>query len=566
MRRLNWNNAFVCLGLVLIARQDTAALAAAPGHALVPISGADGVFETRAVGGQSILRAVGPDGNTSPFVYLRLPERAPRTLDPAFVEVTYRDSGTGPLRLEYNAEGNDYRAADQAHGVFLGDRGGIRTAVFRLPGARFRGRMNLEADLRLATAAIDRPFELVNASLFDKPTRLFIERESDPLKIPYDGETRGDVDAASLDGKVLCGYQGWFRCPGDPADQGWRHWSRDGRKIDPATLTFEMWPEVSGLSEAEKYPAPGFSNSQGPASLFSSDDPRTVERHFRWMQAHGIDGVLVQRFLVNVEDRSFDRVLAHVRDSAHRTGRVFAVGYDLSGMPASRLVETLSKDWGRLVEEAKLTSDARYLRHAGKPVVLVWGFFPDRFDAKVAHGLIDLFKRNDRDRATLIGGVPWYWSREKDPEWSRALRRFDVISPWNVGNVRTVEGEKHASTAYWPEDIAVARNAGMAYLPVIWPGFGWTNLKGKGAEGSNVPRLRGRFFSRQFAEAARLGMRSAYVAMFDEVDEGTAIMPVSNDPPSQGRFLTFEGLPPDHYLKLTGEGAKTLRSAGITPR
>src|SRR5262249_2530001 len=50
------------------------------------------------------------------------------------------------------------------------------------------------------------------------------------------------IDASALHHKVLCGYQGWFRCPGDPADHGWRHWSRNGKRIAPATLTFEMWP------------------------------------------------------------------------------------------------------------------------------------------------------------------------------------------------------------------------------------------------------------------------------------------------------------------------------------
>ena len=53
-----------------------------------------------------------------------------------------------------------------------------------------------------------------------------------------------------------------------------------------------------------------------------------------------------------------------------------------------------------------------------------------------------------------------------------------------------------------------------------------------------------------------------YVAMFDEVDEGTAIMKVSQDPPvGSSRFITFEeGIPSDYYLYLTGLAGKMLRS------
>ena len=99
----------------------------------------------------------------------------------------------------------------------------------------------------------------------------------------------------------------------------------------------------------------------------------------------------------------------------------------------------------------------------------------------------------------------------------------------------------------------------MSYLPVIYPGFGWTNLKGKSTAGATIPRLGGEFFCRQFNTAADLGMDMAYVAMFDEVDEGTAIFKVSNSPPSQANFATYEGLPSDWYLHLTGEGAKVIR-------
>ena len=160
---------------------------------------------------------------------------------------------------------------------------------------------------------------------------------------------------------------------------------------------------------------------------------------------------------------------------------------------------------------------------------------------------------------TLIGGCQWYWRNEKNPEWAKVFRRFDVISPWNVGNVMRVEGQKQANTGYWKGDMAEAKSAGMQYLPVIYPGFGWTNLKGKDRARDTIPRLGGQFFWGQFNSAADLGIDMAYVAMFDEVDEGTAIFKVSNSPPMQAHFQTLENLPSDWYLRLSGEGSKLIR-------
>jgi len=53
--------------------------------------------------------------------------------------------------------------------------------------------------------------------------------------------------------------------------------------------------------------------------------------------------------------------------------------------------------------------------------------------------------------------------------------------------------------------------------------------------------------------------------MFDEVDEGTAIFKVTNTPPSQAHFVTFEGLPSDWYLRLVGEGTRLLREKRPVP-
>jgi len=71
------------------------------------------------------------------------------------------------------------------------------------------------------------------------------------------------IDATSMKGKVMCGYQGWFRCPGDGSGLGWIHWSRNSGKIVPERLTFEMCPDMSEYSDDEKYEAPGFTHSDG---------------------------------------------------------------------------------------------------------------------------------------------------------------------------------------------------------------------------------------------------------------------------------------------------------------
>jgi hypothetical protein len=369
-----------------------------------------------------------------------------------------------------------------------------------------------------------------------------------------------EIDCTTLRHKVLCGYQGWFRCPDDPAGVGWRHWSRNPRKIAPETLSFEMWPDMAEFDDDEKYAAAGFTDAAGKqAHLFSSANSKTVDRHFRWMQQYGIDGVFLQRFLSDLSDRSMDQVLANVRQAAGRTGRTFALCYDLTGTPKEKIYDLLVNDWKKLVDELKVTKDEHYLHHNKKPVLFVWGFYSDRFSADLANRIIDFFKNDPKYSVTLIGGCEWYWRTDKDREWARAFRRFDVISPWNTGNHAVIKGETHASTNYWKDDLNEAKKTGMLYLPVIYPGFSWTNLKGEGAGKDTLPRLRGNFYWRQFSTCADLGIDMAYVAMFDEVDEGTAIFKVSNSPPQPGTFVTYEGLPSDWYLRLTGEGSKLIR-------
>ena len=77
---------------------------------------------------------------------------------------------------------------------------------------------------------------------------------------------------------------------------------------------------------------------------------------------------------------------------------------------------------------------------------------------------------------------------------------------------------------------------------------------------NQIPRLKGEFLWRQFYNAISSDAKTIYVAMFDEIDEGTCIFKVDNNPPvGESKFLTYEGLPSDYYLWQTGQATKMLR-------
>jgi hypothetical protein len=385
------------------------------------------------------------------------------------------------------------------------------------------------------------------------------------------------VDAATIRHKVMCGYQGWFRCPGDAAGLGWVHWSRDSKRIAPKTLTFELWPDVSDYPQAERFPAPGFRYPNGrQAELFSSDNAATVLRHFQWMRDYGIDGAWLQRFVVGLPGAPVEqtypsnrRVLQHVRAAAHQTGRTWAISYDIAAMPTERIFEKLTTDWKKLVDE-KIIDDARYLHEGGRPVVQIWGFYfnnrQNRMTAALGNQLVDLFKMPGRYSAFLVGGGDWNWRANPDVQWQKLYRRFDAYCPWNVGNyVKDAAGAQHAATFYWADDQRDCQQRGTFWLPVVYPGFSWDNLQRLPPGKSLIARRGGRFLWEQFHALAKLGVDSVYVAMFDEVDEGTAIFKVTSEPPTAGHFVGYEGLPSDWYLRLVGEGGGRLRHGLSVP-
>ena len=380
----------------------------------------------------------------------------------------------------------------------------------------------------------------------------------------------------SYDGLIMCGYQGWFRAEGDGSARGWVHYGRNF--FNASNSTVDLWPDVS---EYQKTYSTDFKLEDGSsARVFSSWDESTVDLHFKWMQEYGIDGVFMQRFFDvtrSKKSRGESRViLSHALKASQNHERAIAVMYDLSGLKPGEDCSTLIQDWKELVDELKLTAQGRnqsYLYHQGKPLVAIWGIgFPDRPYNIHDIGLEKLldFLRNDPQYGgcCVMLGVPNYFRDLRadtiaDEYLHQIMAKADVIMPWMVGRFsESLRGEINRYGAQVKADQAWCADRKLDYVPCVYPGFSWYNLsKGRGPHDA-IPRLKGRFYWDLMTTAIQSGAKMIYIAMFDEMDEGTAIFKCTNNPPQHqppAKFLTYEGLPSDHYLWLTGQAGKILR-------
>ncbi len=391
--------------------------------------------------------------------------------------------------------------------------------------------------------------------------------------VPYSGESTPGVDCSTLEGMVMCGYQGWFTCPGDGSNRGWHHWSRRG-EFRPGACSIDLWPDVSELSPEERF-ATEFRHADGSvAEVYSPLNAATVSRHFQWMQDYGIDGVFVQRFAVEVQGNAglyhFNTVLANCRAGANEHGRAWAVMYDLSGLRRGG-TQVVKDDWKQLVDRMRIgrdENDQAYLHHDGRPVVAVWGIgFNDnrRYSLEECAELVDFLKHDpDYGGNTVMLGVPTYWrtlTRDTlpDEQLHEIIRAADIVSPWMVGRFRTPAQAEDMARDVWIPDLKWCQDAGKDYLPVVFPGFSWHNMNPRSPL-DEIPRRGGKFLWKQFTELRKAGASMVYQAMFDEVDEATAIFKCTNTPPvGASEFLTYEGLPSDHYLWLVGQGRKLIR-------
>lgn len=381
----------------------------------------------------------------------------------------------------------------------------------------------------------------------------------------------------SFKGLIMSGYQGWFRAKEDGSGAKGDSFGNDMR------TGLDMWPDVSEYKKT--YETPFLDDDGKNARFFSSYDKSTVALHFEWMKQYGLDGVFMQRFFEHTRPENRGnasvKILKYALDAASDNERAIAVMYDLSGLKnkgedCSYIIE----DWKYLVDSLNVTNQKgskTYLADGGKPVVAIWGVgFPDRPYNIRNIGLEKLidFLQNDSQygNCKVMLGVPTGWRTlsadcTPDPYLHVLIEQADMVLPWTVQRYTPLlHNEMDRLRDNTIADLKWCREHNTQYIPCAYPGFSWHNLSTYEFPDdikpfASIPRQKGNFYWNQMTTLMNAGVNSLYIAMFDEVNEGTAIFKVADKPPhgTRTKFLGLEGLPSDHYLWLTGLAGKMLK-------
>jgi hypothetical protein len=170
-------------------------------------------------------------------------------------------------------------------------------------------------------------------------------------------------------------------------------------------------------------------------------------------------------------------------------------------------------------------------------------------------------------------GVPTSWRAldadcVHDPYLHTLIRQADMILPWMVQRFSPLlHNDMDRYRDQIIEDMEWCRENKLEYVPCVYPGFSWHNLSRFAFPDDvkpvgSIPRQGGRFYWQLLSTAIGAGAPMVYVAMFDEVNEGTAIFKCSDNPPVDSAdvaFLHLDGQPSDLYLWLTGQAGKMLK-------
>ncbi len=413
---------------------------------------------------------------------------------------------------------------------------------------------------------------------------LFVACTDDNLTV-QNNETESSENAevryTTYEGLVMTGYQGWFNTSGDGMGLNWTHYELSSA-FEPGCSSIDFWPEMDEYEK--KYLTPFVYDNGSGAYVFSSADYSTTDLHFKWMQESGIDGIFLQRFLSSTRSDTKKAHRAQVTSNVIRASikydRAWCMMYDIGSETAEEIWD-MATDWAEIEDLygiSDLECNPNYLYHNGKPLLAIYGV---GFATKEEEGgflsseLLEVLETSGMlDNYSIMLGTPYNWEAmtgdsTDDPDFHELIKRCDIILPWAVGRYKD-ENYDEGETSKIASNLAWCEEYGVDYAQLIFPGFSWGNLKSDYSLYDASPRNSGGFMWRQIWGAYTQGVKMYYMAMFDEVDEGTAIfkcqgadeLPLNGD----GSFIGYDtDIKSDHYMWLAGQAKLLLQnSAGYS--
>ncbi|KAI1370599.1 hypothetical protein F4677DRAFT_465047 [Hypoxylon crocopeplum] len=378
------------------------------------------------------------------------------------------------------------------------------------------------------------------------------------------GRQVSSIDRSTLNGKFFVGYQAWFRKPLE--DDGNSHWTTDMPTPEIGHVGVDMIPNVTGYPPECLFDTPFTIPDGGVAQFYTNDCEGVVDLHFKMMEDHGISGAFMQRFYGYVDEANggWVNILNYAKDAAEKYGRGLVIEYDLNGAATSstNVTATFLADLAAL---GSVISSPAYMHHNGKPVIEIWGFGVVN-EVSADDGVAIVTALKDAGWYVILG-VQQAWHAElvedQPGRFGPVYRLADMIQPWTVGAYGIDNYEDFHDGRQAVEDADALRDLGIESSIVVWPGGSSSNANPSEVF-DHFPRWNGTFYQNQLDGAVSLKPSFIFGAMFDEVNEGTAIFPVlrNRELPTNQKFLGIDDdMEPDVYLRMAGDAASALAVA-----
>lgn len=390
---------------------------------------------------------------------------------------------------------------------------------------------------------------------------------------PFSATTTAHIEPGKeneLEYGAFYGYQGWHFAEGDGRVQAndWVHWF-EGNIPDAEHIHGDMWPDLREYDTDNLYDTDMKYPNGETVKIYSGFDYSTIDLHVKWMKEYGIKGCVVQRFTSSIDQpnklEQGDKKIQDVMTACEKYGVKFWIMHD-SGSGDENEFERVTNDWKHLVDDLDVLQSPAYTWQNGLPVYGLWGagissrsWLPEQ-----AAKILDFHQFGEEKYHTYVAaGVPVIWRTNPPDGWKTVFDRLDMISPW-----RTIFNDPDKYKSRMQDDLAYCNSKGIDYNPVVSPGASTKHMRDREEMRNWKPRDGGHFLWKQVYEVCKMGSKFMYVAMFDEVDEGTAmykLVEASNDLPigADQVPLNEDGydLPSDWYLQIGTELQKMLEGS-----